>query len=135
MNATRAENVVKHRAENGPFKSRDEIKKVKAIGTKTFEQCAGFLRIDFATANIKGKQNILDSTWVHPESYDIAKKIIAKFELSLNDIGTAPFIARIKQAQDENATIGELAKQFRIPVPRVRIYTGIGFYTKEHFLS
>ncbi|XP_055324004.1 uncharacterized protein YdcI [Sitodiplosis mosellana] len=119
MNATRAENIVKYRAEKGPFKSRDEVKKVKAIGAKTFEQCAGFIWIDFATANLKGKPNILDSTWVHPESYEVAKKIIAKFQLSLNDIGTEPFIARIKQAQDENATIGELAKQFRIPVPRV----------------
>lgn len=122
MNATRAENILKYRTENGPFKSRDEIKKVKAIGSKTFEQCAGFIRIDFITANsVKGKQNILDSTWVHPESYDIAKKIIAKFQLSINDIGTEPFIARIKQAQDANATIGELAKQFHIPVPRVRM--------------
>lgn len=121
MNATRADNILKYRTENGPFKSRDEIKKVKAIGSKTFEQCAGFIRIDFTTANsAKGKQNILDATWVHPESYDIAKKIITKFQLSLNDIGTEPFIARIKQAQDENATIGELAKQFCIPVPRVR---------------
>lgn len=119
MNATRAENIIKYRTEIGPFKSRDEIKKVKAIGAKTFEQCAGFIRIDYATANLKGKSNILDSTWVHPESYDIAKKITSKFHLSLNEIGTEPFIARIKQAQNENDTIGDLAKEFRIPEPRV----------------
>lgn len=119
MNATRAENIIKYRTENGPFKSRDEVKKVKAIGAKTFEQCAGFIRIDAATANVKGKANILDSTWVHPESYDVAKKIIAKLKLTLNDIGSEQFIARIKQAQNENTTIGELAKQFSIPEQRV----------------
>lgn len=131
MNATRAENIVKYRADNGPFKSREEVKKVKAIGTKTFEQCAGFIRIDFATSNLKGKQNILDSTWVHPESYEIAKKIINNFQLSLNEIGTESFIARIKQAQGENATIGELAKQFRVPEARVRVY----YWRKKTFFS
>lgn len=119
INATRAENIIKYRTEVGPFKTRDEIKKVKAIGAKTFEQCAGFIRVDIMTANVKGKSNILDSTWVHPESYDVAKKIIAKFQLSISDIGTEPFITRIKQAIGENATIGELATQFRIPQQRV----------------
>lgn len=125
MNATRADNIIKYRTEIGPFKTRDEIKKVKSIGSKTFEQCAGFIRIDYTTANIKGKSNILDSTWVHPESYDIAKKIIIKFHFSLNDIGTERFINRIKQAQNENSTIADLANEFRIPVPRVSYFLSI----------
>lgn len=120
MNETRANNIIKYRIENGPFKSRDEIKKVKSIGAKTFEQCAGFIRIDLATANHQGKYNILDSTWVHPESYDIAKKIIAKFQLSINNIGSEPFVSRIKLAQSEDNTPKQLAKEFRVPEERVR---------------
>lgn len=122
MNVTRAENIIKYRTEIGPFKTREEIKKVKAIGSKTFEQCAGFIRIDYATANIKAKTNVLDATWVHPESYDLAKKIITKFHLSLNDIGTKHFIARIKQAQNENHSVSNLAKEFRVPEQRVCIF-------------
>lgn len=64
MNVARAENIIKYRTEIGPFQTREELKKVKAIGPKTFEQCAGFIRIDQTTAKIKGKSNILDSTWV-----------------------------------------------------------------------
>lgn len=128
MNVTRAENIIKYRTEIGPFKTREEIKKVKAIGSKTFEQCAGFLRIDYSTANIKAKTNVLDSTWVHPESYDLAKKIINKLHLSLNDIGTKPFIACIKEAQNENHSAANLAKEFRIPEQRV----GTFFFFKCH---
>lgn len=119
MNSQRAENIIKYRSEIGPFKSRDELKKVKAIGSKTFEQCAGFIRIDRTTANLKGKYNILDSTWVHPESYDITHKICTKFMLSINDIGTEPFISRIKMAHSDNRTIGMLADEFRVPEERV----------------
>lgn len=119
MNAQRAENIIKYRSENGPFKSREEMKKVKAIGAKTFEQCAGFIRIDRTTANIKGKYNILDSTWVHPESYDITHKICKTFQLSIDDIGTESFISRIKMAQTDNRTIEMLAKEIRIPEQRV----------------
>lgn len=126
MNASRAENIIKYRIEIGPFKSRDEIKKVKSIGAKTFEQCAGFIRIDVSTANVKGQFNILDSTWVHPESYGIAKKIMTKFHLSINDIGTESFISRIKLAQTENNTTKDLAKEFR--VPEERVCHGIDFF-------
>lgn len=86
MNEQRAQNIIKYRTDNGPFKSRDDLKKVKSIGAKTFEQCAGFIRIDCATANLNGKYNILDSTWVHPESYDLTVKIMNKLKLSLNEI-------------------------------------------------
>lgn len=119
MNSQRAENVIKYRTATGPFKSREELKKVKAIGSKTFEQCAGFIRIDSITANLKGKYNILDSTWVHPESYDIANKICTKLTLSVNDIGTEHFILKIKTVQSENTSIQTLAREFRVPEQRV----------------
>ncbi|MCG4584311.1 helix-hairpin-helix domain-containing protein, partial [Anaerosalibacter bizertensis] len=64
-----AENIVDYRDENGIFKNRKELLKVKGLGEKTFIQCAGFLRIPEG-------ENPLDNTAVHPESYDIAEKIL-----------------------------------------------------------
>ena len=63
-----AENIVKHRDENGPFTSRSLLKKVKRLGAKAFEQAAGFLRI-------QGGKNLLDASAVHPESYGIVEKM------------------------------------------------------------
>lgn len=62
-------NIVKYREENGGFNSRKEILNVTGLGPKTFEQCAGFLRIPEG-------ENPLDNTGVHPESYDIASEIL-----------------------------------------------------------
>lgn len=63
-----AANIVDYRNENGAFKSRNELKKVKRLGANTFMQCAGFLRIP-------GARNPLDNTAVHPERYNLVKKI------------------------------------------------------------
>uniref|UniRef100_A0A336MME1 CSON003644 protein n=1 Tax=Culicoides sonorensis TaxID=179676 RepID=A0A336MME1_CULSO len=93
----RANQILEYRSKNGTFKNRNDIKKVNLIGPKTFVQCAGFIRIDPATAGIRKDQyNILDSTTVHPESYDLAEKIIKDCQLTLKDIGTHKFITKIK---------------------------------------
>jgi uncharacterized protein len=63
-----AQNVVDYRTENGPFTSRKELLKVKRMGTKAFEQSAGFLRI-------RNAENPLDSSAVHPESYHVVEKM------------------------------------------------------------
>ena len=63
-----AENIVKHRDENGPFPSRDALKVVKRLGAKAFEQAAGFLRV-------RDSVNPLDASAVHPESYPIVEKM------------------------------------------------------------
>jgi uncharacterized protein len=63
-----AKNIVKHRDNGGQFKSRDDLRKVSGMGDKTFEQCAGFLKIPES-------DNPLDNTWVHPENYGIASEI------------------------------------------------------------
>lgn len=68
MTKTMAKNLVSYRDENGAFKNRDEIKKVKGIGPKAYTQSAGFLRI-------RNGENPLDNTAVHPESYEIAEKL------------------------------------------------------------
>ncbi len=79
LNSTVAKNVVAYRDENGRFKSRSELKKVKRLGPKAYEQCAGFLRIP-------GGKQVLDNTSVHPESYDAAKKLLKLFGYSLTDV-------------------------------------------------
>ncbi|MBY2478782.1 RNA-binding transcriptional accessory protein [Clostridioides difficile] len=74
-----AKNIIAYREENGDFTSRVQLKKVKRLGPQAFTQCAGFMRI------LDGK-NPLDNTGVHPESYDICKKMIQIIGYSLDDI-------------------------------------------------
>ncbi|SHE66943.1 Tex family protein [Alkalibacter saccharofermentans] len=78
LNKTTAGNILDYRRENGPFKDRKEILKVKKIGAKAFEQCAGFLRI------ADGK-NPLDNSALHPESYDAAEKILSDIGCKLEE--------------------------------------------------
>ena len=79
VSKTVAKNIIAYREENGSFKSRSELKKVKRLGPSAFVQCAGFMRIE------NGK-NPLDSTGVHPESYDICKKMLEILGYSLDDV-------------------------------------------------
>ena len=74
-----AQNIINYRKENGPFKSRKELKKVARFGGKAFEQSAGFLRI-------RDAKNPLDKSAVHPESYDIVKKMAAKAGSSIEEL-------------------------------------------------
>ena len=68
LGPTLAKNIIQYRTENGQFKSRSELKKVKRMGDKAFEQAAGFLRI-------RDAKNPLDNTAVHPESYSLVKQM------------------------------------------------------------
>jgi len=72
-----AENIVNYRDENGSFKQRKEILKVKGLGPKSFEQCAGFIRIP-------NGNNPLEKTSIHPESYDTAIKLMEKIDFTPN---------------------------------------------------
>jgi protein Tex len=74
-----AENIVKFREENGPFKSRASLKKVPKLGEKSFEQSAGFLRIP-------GAKNILDNSAVHPESYSIVEKMAQDLNCTIEQL-------------------------------------------------
>jgi protein Tex len=70
-----AENIVAHRDENGPFVDRRGLLKVAGLGPKSFEQAAGFLRV-------RGGRNPLDESAIHPESYEIAEKVLARAGLT-----------------------------------------------------
>jgi len=72
ISATAAKNIVKYREENGEFRTRDEILKVPKIGPKAFQQCAGFLRVP-------DSDKPLDNTGVHPESYEVAGRLLDMF--------------------------------------------------------
>ena len=80
INMTSAKNIVKYREANGEFTKREQLLNVPKIGAKAYEQCAGFLRVP-------GSGEILDNTGVHPESYDAAKKLLAKFDYTLESVG------------------------------------------------
>ena len=88
LNATTARNIVTYREENGPFTSRNQLKKVPKLGPKAFEQSAGFLRIPESA-------ELLDNTGVHPESYRAAKTL-----LGLLNIPNTTSIAAISNAVD-----------------------------------
>lgn len=79
INETIAKNIVAYRDENGRFKSRKELKKVKRLGDKAFEQCAGFLRI-------REGAEPLDNTAVHPESYELANRLMTTLGYSAKDL-------------------------------------------------
>ena len=93
LSTSTAKNVVVWREENGAFASRAQLKKVKGLGPKAFEQCAGFLRI-------AGGDNPLDATAVHPESYPAAEKLLSLCGFADKDIGTEAIQALPKKAKE-----------------------------------
>ena len=76
-----AKNIISYREENGKFDNRKELLNVKKLGKKTFEQCAGFVKID-------NPQHPLENTTIHPESYDATVKLLDKLGYTLADIGS-----------------------------------------------
>lgn len=90
LNQTLARNIVAYRNENGAFKNRKSLLKVPRLGEKTFEQAAGFLRI-------LGGTEPLDASAVHPEAYSVVEKMLAKQQISANDlIGNREKVKQIK---------------------------------------
>ena len=100
FNKTIAKNVVKYRNEHGKFKVRSELLNVPRLGEKAYVQAAGFLRV-------YDSENKLDETSIHPESYEIANKILKKYNLSYSDIGNKEKTAELKSINKES-----LAKEF-----------------------
>ena len=84
------EEILKTRETLGKYKSREEIKEVKGVTTKVYEQAIGFIRI------IDG-DNLLDKTRIHPESYEKTEKLLKSLDLTTSDIGTA----KLKEKLDE----------------------------------
>jgi uncharacterized protein len=108
INAAIANNIVEYRETIGCFKSRKELLNVKKLGEKTFQQCAGFLRIP-------GAENILDNTAVHPESYDACKKLLQLTGYTLEDVSEK----KLGQLRDKVENFGKekMAEAIGVGVP------------------
>ncbi len=120
LNSTIANNIVAYREENGVYKSRAELKKVPRLGAKTFEQAAGFLKINNA-------KNPLDSSSVHPESYAVVKQICTTANRDVKSImGDGAFLKAVNASEFTSEDVGlltvkdilkELEKPGRDPRP------------------
>ncbi|NRB08078.1 MAG: RNA-binding transcriptional accessory protein [Richelia sp.] len=101
ITASVANNIVQYRNENGAFKNRKQLLKVPKLGPKAFELAAGFLRI-------RGGDNPLDNTAVHPESYGIVKAIASDLQVPLTQItASAPKLKNINLKKYVTDTVGE----------------------------
>ena len=96
-----AKNIVAYREENGEFVTRKDLLKVAKLGPKAFEQCAGFLRIN-------GGKNPLDSTSVHPESYEAAGKLLTSLGYTVEDIRTGGLKGISKKVKNISKLAAEL---------------------------
>lgn len=95
-----AENIVEYRSEHGAYKSRKELLKVKRLGDKAFEQCAGFLRIQEA-------DNPLDNSAVHPEAYHIVDKMADDLGVAARDlVGNTELCSKIDPSRYVDAVFG-----------------------------
>lgn len=120
-----AQNIVDYRKENGAFKSRRELKEVKRMGDKAFQQAAGFLRIDKA-------ENPLDNSAVHPESYHIVEKMASDLHCELidliksedlrNQIKLENYVTTEIGLPTLNDIINELAKPGRDPRQGIKVF-------------
>ena len=115
INSTVAGNIVEYREVSGGFKARKELLKVKKLGDKTFQQCAGFLRIP-------GTENILDNTSVHPESYEACKALLKLTGHTLDEISEK----RLDNLRTEVEKLG---------IEKVAAEIGVGVPTLQDMIS
>lgn len=122
LSKAQAQAIVTYRDQNGDIKSRNEIKDIKKIGPKTYEQAIGFLRISEPA-------NKLDMTSIHPESYDKALKLLTYMGLTANDIGTDEIKEKVKALNKEEVitklaidkyTLDDICDAFTSPLRDIR---------------
>ncbi len=123
LSPTISQNIVEFRNQNGPFRRREELKKVPRLGDKTFEQAAGFLRI-------MNGDNPLDASAVHPEAYPVVERIIEGTGKDIRElIGNGGFLRSVNAARYTGARFGlptvtdilkELEKPGRDPRPEFK---------------
>jgi uncharacterized protein len=126
LNSTLAANIVSHRDANGRFASRDALKSVPRLGDKTFEQAAGFLRVNDG-------ENPLDASAVHPEAYPVVEKILADIQKGVKEvIGDSSTVRALKAEKYTDEKFGlptvqdilkELEKPGRDPRPEFKSAT------------
>ncbi len=110
LNKRIAKAIVNYRESAGSFKNRNELMKVSGIGEKAFEQCAGFLKIP-------NGNNPLDNTFIHPESYEAAEKLLKLAGVSPNQISTNGSLAELLVKEKG---IGKTAEQIGVGIPTLK---------------
>ena len=106
INSAVAKNIVAYREENGAFTDRKQLLKVKKLGAKAYEQCAGFLRVP-------GGKEPLDDTGIHPESYEAARKLLDSTGLTITDLGDTD---KLKKVFDKISR-SDMSKSLDIGIP------------------
>ncbi|MFA5527285.1 MAG: Tex family protein [Peptostreptococcales bacterium] len=121
INGTVARNIVQYREEKGKFRNRKELRKIPKVGEKTFEQCAGFLRI-------ADGECILDNTAVHPESYDAVYRLMALLEVDEEDFKKSD----INQVKAKILTLTDASKK---AMEEIAVKIAIGVPTLQDIVS
>ena len=103
---TTAKNIISYREENGSFNNRKELLNVKKLGKKTFEQCAGFVKID-------NPEYPLDNTTIHPESYEATEKFLSRLNYTTDDIGSSSL-------KLDNINLNEVSKDLNIGIETLK---------------
>ncbi|XP_045167532.2 S1 RNA-binding domain-containing protein 1-like isoform X2 [Mercenaria mercenaria] len=148
LSAARAKKVLEFRDQFGPFICREQLKAVKGLGAKTYEQAAGFIRVHSTSAELgkcasvdnkakkeatKGKKSKkkvateylcepLDMTWIHPESYHITYSLLEKVGVSRNELGQPGFIQKVRQFLSCNS-ITQICSELDTGEPTVKLIT------------
>ncbi|MCL2348534.1 MAG: helix-hairpin-helix domain-containing protein [Planctomycetaceae bacterium] len=112
LNQLTAKRIYEYRQQNGPFRTREQLKQVTGLGEVAFTHSAGFLKI-------KDGANPFDATWIHPESYDVAAKILQKFGFSDDDLRSNDKIAQISETL-KSADVETLAQELLVGPHTVR---------------
>jgi len=133
-----AQNIVDYRSENGPFKSRKELLKVKRMGEKAFEQSAGFLRI-------RNAANPLDSSAVHPESYPVVEKMAKDLGVQVKELITdetkrkeikpEKYVTPVTGLPTLRDIVEELAKPGRDPRSKIKEFRFADVHTMEDLIT
>jgi uncharacterized protein len=106
LNQLTARRVCEHRQQHGPFRNREQLRDVPGFGEATFVQAAGFLKIT-------GSDNPLDATWIHPESYEVAGRVLAKLGCSPDDLNGKEAAASLK-AQTGEIDVKTLTEELQV---------------------
>jgi uncharacterized protein len=112
LNQLTARRMHEYRLQHGPFRSREQFKEVPGFGGATFVQAAGFLKIT-------GGDNPLDSTWIHPESYDVARQVLAKLGYTLGDLADKAKAAELS-AKVSEVDAGTMATELDVGLHLLR---------------
>ncbi len=106
LNQLTARRIVEYRKEHGPFSGREQLTQVEGIGPATFTQAAGFLKLPEG-------ENPLDRTWIHPESYPVAIKLLEKFEFTPDVVRDKVRLPEL-QAKLAEANLADLSRELEV---------------------